>query len=95
MGPDSGPPLPASILLDDVTVAGQTRKENMVEAAEAIVRLCRAGAMVGLYKGVIAAEETEFMGEYWRAGGYWRPQENKVEALLQLGEGAWASMPRS
>ena len=62
-------------------------------AADAIIRLCRAGAMVGLYKGIVGAEETEFMGELWRTGGYFRPLEGRVIALLEMGEGELAAMP--
>ena len=54
----------------------------MEDAAEAIQRLCAAGAMVGLYKGVIGAEESEFLGEVWSSGGHFRPPRDKVMALM-------------
>jgi hypothetical protein len=95
LSPEAGPPLPIAILLDDVTVASEDVGQNVRDAAEAIVRLCKAGAMVGLYKGVIGARECEFMGETWRTGGFWRPIEGRVEAVLKLGEEAWAAMPRA
>ena len=47
-------------------------------AADAIGRLCKAGAMVGLYKGMIGATETEFMGATWSSGGKFRPLEGRV-----------------
>jgi hypothetical protein len=89
------PKLPVSILLDDVTVAGDDISKNVDDAAEAIERLCRAGAMVGLYKGVIGADEADFMGERWTSGGIFHPPTDKVAALLKLGESALASMPRA
>ena len=51
--------------------------------------------MVGLYKGVIGAEEAEFMGEQWTSGGYFCPNLGKVTALLREGDEYLASMPRA
>ena len=55
--------LPVAVLLDDVTVPEDDLQRCIDGAADAIIRLCEAGAMVGLYKGVIGAEGAEFMGE--------------------------------
>lgn len=76
-GPDD-PPLPVAILLDDVTVPADNLEQAVMGAADAIGRLCRAGAMVGLYKGMIGATETEFMGATWSSGGKFRPLEKRV-----------------
>jgi hypothetical protein len=70
--------LPVAILLDDVTTKDDDVEANVDSAADAIIRLAEAGAMVGLYKGVVGAEEVEFMGDMWAAGGYWRPCVDKV-----------------
>jgi hypothetical protein len=86
--------LPVTILLDDVTVCGGTVEECIDLTADAIVRLAEAGAMIGLYKGVIAAEEVEFMGEIWQAGGYFRPPPERVTALLEMSDEALASFHR-
>ena len=51
--------------------------------------------MVGLYKGVIGAEEAEFMGEQWTSGGYFCLNLGKVTALLREGDEYLASMPRA
>jgi ribonuclease HI len=95
LGEEAGRKLPASILLDDVTVFEDDVERNVVDAAEAIERLCRAGAMVGLYKGIIGAEEEEFLGETWSSGGIFRPPHGKVQALMQMGDEAIAAMPRA
>ena len=94
-GQPTDPKLMTSILLDDVTIAEDDVDRNVDDAAEAIGRLCRAGAMVGLYKGVVGASEAEFMGERWYSGGYFRPPSGKAAALLQLGDDALANMPRA
>ena len=93
-GPDD-PPLPVAILLDDVTVPADDMEAAVMGAADAINRLCRAGAMVGLYKGMIGATETEFMGSMWASGGKFRPLEERVSELLERGEAAYAAMPRA
>ena len=64
-------------------------------AADSIGRLCKAGAMVGLYKGMIGATETEFMGATWSSGGKFRPLEGRVQELLKQGESAFTIMPRA
>jgi hypothetical protein len=51
--------------------------------------------MVGLYKGIIGAEEEEFLGETWSSGGIFRPPHGKVQALMQMGDEAIAAMPRA
>lgn len=70
-------------------------EQSMDSAVEAIIRLCRAGAMVGLYKGVVGAEETEFMGEEWSLGGYFCPIPGRIRALLKLGDQDLSTMPRA
>ena len=85
--------LPVAILLDDITITEADLQESIDGAAD--IRLCQAGAMVGLYKGVIGAEEAEFMGEQWTSGGYFRPNLGKVTALLREGDEYLASMPRA
>jgi len=87
--------LPVTILLDDTTVCGETVDECLDRTADAIIRLAEAGAMIGLYKGIIAAEEVEFMGEVWSAGGYFRPPAERVTALLDLDEAALSAMHRA
>ena len=87
--------LPVAILLDDVTIAEADLQESIDGAVDAIIRLCQAGAMVGLYKGVIGAEEAEFMGEQWTSGGYFCPNLGKVTALLREGDEYLASMSRA
>jgi hypothetical protein len=65
MSEEARPPLPVAIQLDDITVTTDDVTKNVTYAAEAIVCLCKAGAMAGLYKGIIGATEFEFMGEQW------------------------------
>lgn len=87
--------LPVATLLDDVTACADTVVDCVDRTADAIVRLAEEGAMVGLYKGIIAAEEVEFMGEVWKAGGYFRPPAGRVTALLDLDEAALSGMHRA
>ena len=86
--------LPVCILLDDVTCCANDVAQCVQDTVDAIVRLATAGAMIGLYKGIIAAEEVEFMGDWWSSGGFFRPMVDKVTALLELSEEALSSMHR-
>ena len=56
-GPDD-PPLTVAIFLDDVTVPADNLEQVVMVVADTIKRVCRAGAMVRLYKGMIGATET-------------------------------------
>jgi hypothetical protein len=91
----AGRPLPATILLDDVTVFQDELALNLKDAVEAILRLTRAGAMVGPAKCKLGATEAEYMGEQWTSGGYFRPPTGKLAALLELTSEQLAEWPRA
>ena len=88
-------PLPVSILLDDVTVAGEARRENLRDAGEGVLRLTGAGAMVGLPKCGFATEECRMLGDLWSSGGYFRPPPDKLTALVDLSDDQLERMPRA
>ena len=73
LAPEAGRPLPATILLDDTTLFEDNLQQNLDDAVEAILRLTKAGAMVGPKKCVLGTWEAEYMGEKWTSGGYFRP----------------------
>jgi hypothetical protein len=69
--------------------------QNLTDAAEAVLRVTRAGAMVSPAKCRFGVTTARHLGDQWSSGGYFRPPDNKLSALLQLDEVAMASMPRS
>lgn len=93
-GPDDRE-LPVCILLDNVTAVADTVEANLVDAAEGILRLTAAGAMVGLEKCEFGVEEGKHLGDWWTSGGYFRPPPGRMAALLELSEDTLAGMVRS
>ena len=95
LAPEAGRPLPATILLDDTTLFEDNLQQNLDDAVEAILRVTKAGAMVGPKKCVLGTREAEYMGEKWTSGGYFRPPRDKLAALLELSSEQLADWPRA
>ena len=93
--PPGQPALPLSVLLDDVATQHDDVGCNLDDAAEAVLRITRAGAMVSPAKCKFAVKTTRHLGDKWTSGGYWRPPDGKISALLELDEQSLASMPRA
>src|SRR5512138_3840463 len=51
--------------------------------------------MVGLPKCKFGMTECRHLGDWWTSGGYFRPPEGKLAALVELSEDSMASMSRS
>ena len=51
--------------------------------------------MVSPAKCKFAVKTTRHLGDKWTLGGYWRPPDGKISAVLELDEQSLASMPRA
>ena len=58
-----------SILFDDVATVHNSLSQNLRDAAEAILHLTGAGAMVGPAKCYLGLEEGRHLGDWWTSGG--------------------------
>ena len=84
-----------SILLDDVATVHDKLPANLRDAAEVILRLTRAGAMIGPAKCYLGIEEGRHLGDWWTSGGQFRPPPARTAALLELTHEQLAGMGRS
>jgi hypothetical protein len=84
LGDPSARKLTLAILLDDVSAASDDLRQNLLDAAEVILRLTGAGAMVGPAKCHLGIEEGRHLGDWWSSGGQFRPPPGRTAALLEM-----------
>ena len=65
LGDPSARKLTLAILLDDVSAASDDLRQNLLDAAEVILRL----TMVGPAKCHLGIEEGRHLGDWWTSGG--------------------------